>query len=247
MKEIAIITGGSRGIGKAIAISLAKDGFDIWINYNKNKESAIETQKEISTIGMECKILQFDVSSKDSVRAVLSKEIENVNKDTHRISVLVNNAGIIKDNIFHWMTDEEWEDVINTDLNGFFYVTKSVINHMTGNKKGSIVNISSISGIIGNYAQANYSAAKAGIIAATKTLSKELARSNVRVNAVVPGFIITDMTKEMAENSELKKMIPMRRFGKAEEIANVVSFLCSDKASYITGAVLNVTGGLYTW
>jgi 3-oxoacyl-[acyl-carrier protein] reductase len=246
MKEIAIITGGSRGIGKAIAISLAKDGFDIWINYNKNKESAIETQKEISTIGMECKILQFDVSSKDSVRAVLSKEIENVNKDTHRISVLVNNAGIIKDNIFHWMTDEEWEDVINTDLNGFFYVTKSVINHMTGNKKGSIVNISSISGIIGNYAQANYSAAKAGIIAATKTLSKELARSNVRVNAVVPGFIITDMTKEMAENSELKKMIPMRRFGKAEEIANVVSFLCSDKASYITGAVLNVTGGLYT-
>lgn len=246
MKNIAIITGGSRGIGKATALELAENGYDIWLNYKSNTEQAQKVKDEIQAKGKNCELIAFDVSSSDEVKDKLKPKIEKLDTENERISVLVNNAGIIKDNIFHWLTQEEWEDVINTNLNGFYYVTKCVIDHMLKNRHGNIINISSISGLIGNFGQTNYSASKAGIIAASKTLAKEVARSNIRVNVVVPGLIKTDMSVEMQKNKEMKKLIPMRRLGKPEEISGVVSFLVSDKASYITGSVINATGGLYT-
>lgn len=245
MREIALVTGASRGIGKAIALELAKDGYDIWLNYNSNDEQAKKVQSEIESLGRKCQLMKFDVSSKDSIRNQLVPALEKLNKEEEIVTALVNNAGIIRDNIFYWMKDSEWEDVIQTNLNSFFYVTKCLVEHMILNKKGSIVNISSVSGLIGNYAQANYSAAKAGIIAATKTLAKELGRSDIRVNAVVPGIILTDMVEQIKDNKEMKKMIPLRRFGKPEEVAYMVSFLCSAKAQYVTGAVMPVTGGLF--
>ena len=245
MKDIAIVTGGSRGIGRAIALQLAEDGYDIWLNYRINTAAANEVRTGIEAAGRTCKCLQFDISDKGMIRKTLQPEIDRLNRKEERISVLINNAGISRDNIFHWMTDEEWEDVINTDLNSFFYVTKCVTPHMNENKHGKIINISSLSGQIGNFSQINYSAAKAGLIAATKTLAKEFGRRKIRVNAVAPGLIETDMTKEVEGNDEILKMIPMKRFGKPEEVAGVVSFLCSDKASYVTGAVIPVNGGLY--
>jgi 3-oxoacyl-[acyl-carrier protein] reductase len=245
MREIAIVTGGSRGIGKAIALQLARDGFDIWLNFNKNREKAEEVKRGIEEIGQKCELIPFDVSDKNQVNDVLKNKVEKLNGENERISTLVNNAGIIKDNIFLWMQDEEWQKVINTNLNSFFYVTKTVVDHMVENKNGSIINVSSLSGVAGNFGQANYSAAKAGLIAAAKTLSKELGRYKVRVNVVVPGIIETDMIEEIKDAKLFKKMIPLRRFGKSEEVANAVSFLCSPKASYITGAVIPVTGGFY--
>jgi 3-oxoacyl-[acyl-carrier protein] reductase len=246
MKNIAIITGGSRGIGKATALELADDGYDIWLNYRSNSEQAQKVKEEIEAKGRECVLIQFDVSSSEDVKDKLKTKVDKLNPDEERISVLVNNAGIIRDNIFHWLTQEEWEEVINTNLNGFYYVTKCVIDHMLKNRHGNIINISSVSGLMGNFGQTNYSASKAGIIASSKALAKEVARSNIRVNVVVPGLIKTDMSKEMQKNKEMKKLIPMRRLGKPEEISGVISFLVSDKASYITGAVINATGGLYT-
>jgi 3-oxoacyl-[acyl-carrier protein] reductase len=182
MREIAIVTGGSRGIGKAIALQLARDGFDIWLNFNKNREKAEEVKRGIEEIGQKCELIPFDVSDKNQVNDVLKNKVEKLNGENERISTLVNNAGIIKDNIFLWMQDEEWQKVINTNLNSFFYVTKTVVDHMVENKNGSIINVSSLSGVAGNFGQANYSAAKAGLIAAAKTLSKELGRYKVRVS-----------------------------------------------------------------
>jgi len=245
MKNIAIVTGGSRGIGKAIAIQLAKDGYDIWLNYNHNVNAAEETKKQIESFNQECTLLQFDVASQENVKTILQSKIAELNKEKERLMVLVNNAGITKDNLFYWMSDNDWHDVINTNLNGFYYVTKSVIDQMILNKKGYIVNISSLSGEVGNIAQASYSAAKAGIIAATKVLAKELRRNNILVNSVTPGLIDTDMTEGIKNDKKFLKRIPLRRAGKVDEVAHVVSFLCSPKASYITGAIIPVNGGVF--
>ncbi|GMT49513.1 MAG: 3-ketoacyl-ACP reductase [bacterium] len=245
MKDIALVTGASRGIGKAIALKLAEKGYHIWLNYNKDTKSANETKDQIIKLGKDCKLLQFDVASKDRVREVLTKEINNLDKEKERIAVLVNNAGIVKDALFYWMRDEEWEDVINTNLNSLFYVTKAVIESMILNKHGYIVNLSSLSGEAGNMAQANYSASKAGIIGATKSLAKEMARSNILINVVSPGLIESDMTQNLKDNKNLIKSIPMKRFGRPEEVANVVAFLCSSESSYISGAVIPVNGALY--
>lgn len=245
MKNIAIVTGGSRGIGKAISIKLAENGYAIWLNYRSNDEEALKVKHRIESNGGECELIKFDVSSKEDVNKILISKINAINKKTARLSILINNAGIKKDNLFFWLTDSDWEDVINTNLNGFFYVTKAVIHNMMENKHGNIINISSVSGQIGNISQTNYSASKSGLIAATKTLSKELGRSNIRVNCVIPGLIKTDMSKDLMENKALKKEIPLKRFGEPEEIAHTIEFLCSEKASYITGSIINVTGGLY--
>lgn len=246
MANIALITGGSRGIGKAICVELAKMGYHIWLNYRANHEKAQETKNIVEETGVPCTLLCFDIASRHDVSTMLQKQIDSLDPEKDKIQILVNNAGILKDNIFLWMTEQEWDNVINTNLNGFFNVTKLIAPHMIHNECGSIVNISSQSGLVGNYAQTNYSAAKAGLIAATRTLAKEFGRSKVRVNAVVPGMIETDMIADTHNIKDFKKQIPLKRFGTAEEIAHTVAFLCSDKASYITGAVFPVNGGLFS-
>lgn len=245
MSDIALVTGGSRGIGRAVCIELAKKGYEIWLNYHSNTDKAEETKKIIEDFNASCKLLKFDITDKTTVKEVLEKELKQLSEQNKKLSVLVNNAGIIRDKLFLWISDEEWEDVINTNLNGFYYVTKNVINHMKSNKKGSIVNISSLSGVIGNISQTNYSASKGAVIPATKALAKEVGRYNIRVNCVVPGLIKTDMLKDIEEDKSIKKQIPLKRFGEPEEIAKVVAFLTSKDASYITGSIINVTGGFY--
>ncbi len=245
IQDIALVTGASRGIGRAIALQLAQDGYDIWLNYANNDEMALQIQNDISTLNRECKLLKFDVKDKKTVQKIIKDEISKLNKESQRLSVLVNNAGITKDNLFYWLTDSNWEDVINVNINGLFYVTHSVLEHMFLNRHGSIVNISSIAGEIGNPGQTNYSASKGAIISATKSLAKELAKVNIRVNCVTPGIIETDMSNSLKDNKELLKRIPLKRFGKPEEVAKVVSFLCSESASYIIGAVIPVNGGFF--
>lgn len=240
--KYALVTGGSRGIGREISIKLAKDGYFVLINYRSNKQEAEKTKNIIEENKGKAQLMQFDVSNKQETENVL-KNWQSNNPEKY-ISVLINNAGIRKDNLQVFMQDEEWYDVINTNLNSFFYITKSVLQDMLVNKRGRIVNIVSLSGLKGLPGQTNYSAAKAGVIGATKALAQEVARKRVTVNAVAPGFIKTDMTKELNEK-ELKQLIPMRRFGKPEEVADLVSFLVSDKASYITGQTISVNGGIY--
>lgn len=240
----ALITGGSRGIGKAICIQLARDtNYHILINYNSNKEEALNTLQEVKSVGGTGEILQFNVVNADEVKTALNTWQEN-NKDAI-IEVLVNNAGITKDGLFMWMPQNDWQDVINTSLNGFFNVTNHLIQKMLVNRYGRIINMVSVSGLKGTPGQTNYSAAKGAVIAATKALAQEVAKRNITVNAVAPGFIKTDMTSNLDE-TELKKMIPANRFGEAEEVAHVVSFLASNKASYITGEVININGGIYS-
>lgn len=243
MQKYAFITGGSRGIGKAVAIRLAQDNYSILLNYKSNHEAANSTKKEIEALGVRCELLQMDVSNKDDIKEKLGFWLEN-NQDK-LIEVLVNNAGIKKDNLMIWLTDEDWESVIDTSLNSFFYITRQLIKPMVANKYGRIVNVVSLSGLKGMPGQTNYSASKGGIIAATKSLAQEVGRRNITVNAVAPGFIKTDMTEEINEK-DYKKLIPVNRFGTAEEVANVVGFLASSQASYITGEVINVNGGLYS-
>ena len=239
----ALVTGGSRGIGRAICISLAKDAFHVIINYNSNSSEAEATLAMVRENGGSGEIMQFDVSSQEAVEKALGGwQAGNEGKYIH---VLVNNAGIRKDALLMWMKNEEWSDVLNTNLNSFLYITRFLLKDMLINKWGRIINIVSLSGIKGLPGQANYSAAKGGVIAATKALAQEIAKKNVTVNAVAPGFIRSDMTKDLDE-TQLKAMIPMGRFGKPEEVASVVRFLASDEASYITGSVINVNGGLYT-
>ena len=241
--KFALVTGGSRGIGKSICFQIAELGYHVIINYRSNDQEAENTLNQIKEMGGNGELLKFDVSNPDEIKLSLENWKEK-NPDS-KIEVLVNNAGIRKDALLVWMKDEDWKNVINTNLDSFYYITKFLIQDMIVNKYGRIVNVVSLSGIKGLPGQTNYSAAKGGVIAASKALAQEVAKKNVTVNCVAPGFIKTDMTKDL-EEKEFKRLIPMSRFGKAEEVANVVSFLASPKASYITGEVISVNGGLYT-
>jgi len=243
MMNIALVTGGSRGIGRAIALKLAEMGFFVLINYKSGRQEAEITLQHVREKGGDGDLLQFDVASQDEVEQALGQWLAA--HEGSYIRVLVNNAGIRRDALVMWMKNEEWHDVLDTNLHSFLYVTRFLVKEMLINKSGRIINVVSLSGLKGLPGQANYSAAKAGVIGATKALAQEIAKKNVTVNAVAPGFIRTDMTKDLDE-SQLKTMIPMARFGKPEEVAAVVGFLASDEASYITGAVINVNGGLYT-
>lgn len=240
-KRYALVTGASRGIGRAIAIELAKDGCSILLNYKSNHAAAKEAKRLIEEAGGEAELMPFDVSQPDSINAVLDKWFA-AHPDDY-IDVLVNNAGIRRDGLMVFMSDEDWHDVLSSTTEGFFYITQRVLQGMLYAHRGRIVNITSIAGIYGTQGQVNYSAAKAAIIGATKALSKEMAARNITVNALAPGYITTDMTADLDE-TELKKTIPAGRLGTPEDVAHLVSFLCSDKASYITGQVISIAGGL---
>ena len=241
--KYALVTGGSRGIGRAICIKLAEQGYNIIINYKSNEAEANKTAEMVRQKNVQAELLKFDVSNKNEVDSILGGWVEK-NKDTP-IEVLVNNAGIREDALMIWMTEEQWKNVLGSSLDAFYYVTRQVLNGMLASKYGRIVNVVSLSGIKGMPGQTNYSAAKAGVIGATKALAQEVARRGVTVNAVAPGFIRTDMTQDLNEQ-ELKGLIPMKRFGEPEEVADAVVFLASPKASYITGNVLSINGGLYS-
>ena len=242
--KCALVTGGSRGIGRAICIKLAeKKDYHILINYTSNEAAAAEALQKVVEAGASGEILKFDVSSAEETQHVLN-EWQEKNPEAV-IEIIVNNAGITRDGLFMWMQPEDWNSVINTSLNGFYNVTNFFIQKMLRNKYGRIINMVSVSGLKGTAGQTNYSAAKGALIGATKALAQEVAKRNITVNAVAPGFIKTDMTQEFNE-SELKAMIPANRFGEAEEVADLVAFLASKKASYITGEVININGGIYS-
>ena len=239
----ALVTGGSRGIGKCICIELSRQGYSVIINYNANDEAANETKLIIEQSGGIAQLLKFDVSNAEAVDTALDKW--SMEHPGTYIEVLVNNAGIRKDNLMIFMQNTDWDSVINTNLTGFFYVTRRLLKEMLTNRSGRIVNVVSLSGIKGMPGQTNYSAAKAGIIGASKALAQEVGKRNITVNCVAPGFINTDMTQNINEN-DYKQLIPLNRFGKPEEVADLVAFLASKKASYITGEVISINGGLYT-
>lgn len=241
--KYALVTGGSRGIGRAICIKLAEAGHFILINYTSKKEEAEKTLQMVREKGSDGEIIQFNVSDRTAVEETLGKWIEQ-NPDKP-IEVLINNAGIRKDQLLMWMSNEEWDSVLNTGLGGFFNVTRLIIKGMLVKKYGRIVNIVSLSGLKGLPGQTNYSAAKAGIIGATKALAQEVGRRGITANCVAPGFIKTDMTEGINEK-DFKQLIPLNRFGTPEEVADATCFLASDKASYITGQVLSINGGLYS-
>lgn len=241
--KFALVTGASRGIGKAIAIKLAKDGFSVLINYQNNLVAANETLKEIQDTGGQATLLPFDVSDNSQVEAALEKWMGDNPEDY--IEVLVNNAGIRDDGLMVFMSVEQWEKVISTNLNSFFYITSKLLQPMLLKKYGRIISIVSLSGQKGQPGQTNYSAAKAGIIGASKSLAMEIGKKKVTVNCVSPGFITTDMTKDL-DLEILKKLIPVNRFGDTEDVAEAVSFLASQKSGYITGEVISVNGGIYS-
>lgn len=240
--KYAIVTGGSRGIGKAIALKLSTLGYHILINYQSNDIEASKTKNEIESAGGVATLLKFDVSNKLEVEGTLSGWL-NQNPEAY-IEILVNNAGIKDDVLMMWMTDQQWDSVIDTNLNSFFYVTRTILNRMLMQKYGRIINMVSLSGLRGLPGQMNYSAAKSGVIGATKVLAQEVARRGITVNAIAPGFIKTDMTKDLNEK-DLKAMIPVQRFGTPEEVADLTAFIASEKASYITGQTISINGGIY--
>ncbi len=242
--KCALVTGGSRGIGRAICVKLAQDSdYHLLINYRSNKKEAKQTLKLVEENGGSGELLPFDVAIFEEVKNSLDTWFDNNPKSI--IEVIVNNAGITKDGLFMWMPKEDWDDVINTSLHGFYNVTNQLMQKLLRNRYGRIVNIVSVSGVKGTAGQVNYSAAKGAIVAATKALAQEVAKRKITVNAVAPGFIRSDMTAGLDEN-ELKKLIPTNRFGEAEEVADLVSFLVSKKASYITGEIININGGIYS-
>jgi 3-oxoacyl-[acyl-carrier protein] reductase len=238
--KCALVTGGSRGIGRAICAKLADMGYYVLINYKSNTTEANNTLQLIDGDG---ELLQFDVADKNQINKVLSNWLTANPEKT--IEVLVNNAGIREDSLMAWLKDEQWDNVIKTSLDSFFYVTRLVLEGMMMNRYGRIINVVSLSGLKGQSGQVNYSAAKAGVIGATKALAQEVGRSGITVNAVAPGFIKTDMTEGLDEK-ELKKQIPVNRFGLPEEVAHAVGFLASKEAGYITAEVLSINGGLYS-
>lgn len=241
--KYALVTGGSRGLGRAVCIKLANMGIPVIINYQSNESAAHEVKKIVEEQGVKAELLRFDVGNQQEVDDALS-QWENEHPDDY-VAYLVNNAGIRRDNVLFMMPEEDWHSVINTSLNGFYYVTRRLITKMMMRKHGGkIVNMASLSGLKGMSGQVNYSAAKAALIGATKALAQEVAPRSVTVNAVAPGFIESDMTKDLPVD-ELKKLVPMKRFGKAEEVADLVGFLMSDAANYITGEVISINGGLY--
>ena len=245
MSEVkyALVTGASRGIGRAIALKLASQGFAIIINYASNVVAAQKTLDDITAIGGQAELLPFDVTDSKSVESALQQWASQ--HENEYISVIINNAGVRKDNLMMWMSEPDWRDVLSTSLDGFFNVTQPLLKNMLVKKWGRIVNVASLSGIKGMPGQANYSAAKGGLIAATKALAQEVAKKRITVNAVAPGFIKSDMTADLNE-AELKKLVPVGRFGEAEEVAELVAFLVSDAAAYITGEVISINGGIYT-
>ncbi len=240
--KTAIITGGSRGIGKAIALKLASLGANIVINYTSRSQQANSVVEEIKALGREALAFQADVSKLDEVQ----KLIKEVEAHFPTIDILVNNAGITRDNLLIRMKEEEWDQVISTNLKGTYNCTKAVIRKMIKQKSGKIINIASVVGVVGNAGQANYAASKAGIIGFTKSVAKELASRGINVNAIAPGFIQTDMTDVISEEAKqfLMEQIPMKQLGTPEDIANVAAFLCSEYAQYITGQVIHVDGGM---
>ena len=242
MNKVALITGGTRGIGKEIACTLAEENYDIIINYRTENEELMKLKKEIEQKRVRCLLLIGDVSNFEDCKKLVEEAINRVN----HIDVLVNNAGITKDMLLMRMKPEDFNEVINVNLIGTFNMTKNVINYMMKERKGRIINVSSVVGISGNAGQTNYAASKAGIIGFTKSLAKEVASRNILVNAIAPGFIQTDMTNILKENvkDEIEKTIPLKRMGTAKDVANVVKFLVSEDSSYITGQVIQVDGGM---
>ena len=241
--QYALVTGGSRGIGRAVCLKLAEMGYTVLINYNTNTAAAKQTKSLIEATGGKAELMAFDVADGEAADSVLTAWQENHPDDY--IGVLVNNAGIRRDNTLVFMQNEEWHSVMDTTMNGFFYITRWVIKDMLIKRWGKVINIASLSGIKGMAGQTNYSAAKAALIGASKALALEAAPRKVTVNVVAPGFIDSDMTKDLPKD-ELKKLVPLGRFGSADEVADLVAFLASDKAAYITGEVISINGGIYT-
>jgi len=239
-QKIAIVTGGSRGIGRAIAVDLAAHGYQMVITYKANDEAAAETLRLIREAGGNGEAVKFDVGNAAEAEGAMNDLLGRL----ERIDVLVNNAGVTADGLFLMMSRRDWNAVIDTTLHGFYNMTKPVLRKMLRRKSGSIVSLSSVSALVGNRGQANYAAAKAGLIAASRVLSSEVARLGIRVNVVAPGAVDTDMIRD-APLANIKQMIPMGRIGRPEEVAKVVRFLCSDDASYITGQVISVNGGMF--
>ena len=237
--RIALITGASKGIGKAIALGLAEDGFDIWLNYSSDHDAARAVQGQVEKLGRKCILLPFDVGDKQAVGKAFDPLLEQETP-----FVLVNNAGFARDGVFGLMSDDQWQDVLNVHLNGFFHVTRKLAPYMQRERRGRIINIVSTSGQAGMGGQVNYSAAKSGLIGATKALARELAKRGVLVNAVAPGFITTEMTANLPLE-EYMKNVPQGRPGTPEEVAGCIRFLCSDMSSYVTGQVIAGNGGLY--
>jgi 3-oxoacyl-[acyl-carrier protein] reductase len=241
--KTALVTGGSRGIGKAICLKLAIMGYYVLVNYKNNKKEAEATLLQIAQNGGAGALLQFDVANRGEIKQVLGGWLKD--NPENIVEILVNNAGIKDDSLMVWMKDEQWDNVMKTSLDAFFFVTRLLLDGMMMNRYGRIINVVSLSGLKGLPGQTNYSAAKAGIIGASKALAQEVGRSGITVNAVAPGFIKTDMTADQDEK-ELKRLIPVNRFGTSDEVAFAVGFLASAEASYITGQVLSVNGGLYS-
>lgn len=234
----ALVVGGSRGIGRCTALELAREGFDIWLTYRSNHEAAESAREEIQKLGQSCELFAFDVSDSEAVREALEDRAE-----ADPPYAVVVSAGITRDNLMVWMTKEEWDSVVRTDLDGFFNVINAVLFPMLRERRGRIVAVASVSGQIGQAGQGNYSAAKAGVIGAAKSLAREVGERNIYVNVVSPGVIRTDMTAKLPEE-EIKQLIPLDRFGEVEDVASVIRFLCAEEAMYIHGQVIGVNGGL---